>query len=47
MPTVRVSVMRCDPKQFAEFKKMMAESIIVLEPGIRHMRSHPLLLRRG
>jgi hypothetical protein len=38
MPTVRVSVMRCDPKQFAEFKKMMAESIAVLEPGIRQMR---------
>jgi hypothetical protein len=38
MPTVRVSVMRCDPSQFAEFRKMMAESITVLEPGIRQMR---------
>jgi hypothetical protein len=38
MPTVHVSVMRCDPKQFAEFRKMMVESITVLEPGIRQMR---------
>jgi hypothetical protein len=38
MPTVRVSVMRCNPRHFAEFKKMMAESIAVLEPGIRQMR---------
>lgn len=38
MPTVRVSVMRCDPKQFAEFTKMMAESLAVLEAGIRQMR---------
>ena len=38
MPTVRVSSMRCHPNQFAEFKKMMAESIAVLEPGIRQMR---------
>jgi hypothetical protein len=38
MPTVRVSVLRCDPQQFAELKKMMAESITVLEPGIRQMR---------
>ena len=37
MPTIRVSVMRCHPKQFAEFKKMMAESLAVLEPGIRQM----------
>jgi hypothetical protein len=38
MPTVRVSVMRCDPKQFAEFRKRMAESMTALEPGIRQMR---------
>ena len=38
MPTVRVSLMRCHPNQFAEFKKMMAESITVLEPGIQQMR---------
>jgi hypothetical protein len=38
MPTVRVSVLRCHPQQFAELKKMMAESIAVLEPGIRQMR---------
>jgi hypothetical protein len=38
MPTVRVSVLRCHPHQFAELKKMMAESIAVLEPGIRQMR---------
>jgi hypothetical protein len=38
MPIVRVSVIRCDPQQFAELKKMMAEAIAVLEPGIRRMR---------
>ncbi|MCG2626361.1 hypothetical protein L6654_06955 [Bradyrhizobium sp. WYCCWR 13023] len=38
MPTVRVSVMRCDPNQFAEFRQMMAESLDVLAPGIRQMR---------
>jgi hypothetical protein len=38
MPTVRVSVIRCHPQQFAELKKMMADSIAVLEPGIRRMR---------
>src|SRR2546421_6097926 len=38
MPTVRVSALRCHPQQFADLKKMMAESIAVLEPGIRQMR---------
>ena len=38
MPTVRVSVLRCQPQHFAELKKMMAESMAVLEPGIRRMR---------
>jgi hypothetical protein len=38
MPTVRVSVIRCHPQQFAELKKMMAGAIAVLEPGIRQMR---------
>jgi hypothetical protein len=38
MPTVRVSVLRCHPEQFAELKQMMAESLAVLEPGIRQMR---------
>ena len=38
MPIVRVSVLRCQPQHFADFKKMMAESIAVLEPGIRQMR---------
>lgn len=38
MSTVRVSVIRCQPKQFAELKRMMAESFAVLEPGIRQMR---------
>jgi hypothetical protein len=38
MPIVRVSVLRCHPQHFAELKKMMAESIAVLEPGIRKMR---------
>ena len=38
MPIVRVSVIRCHPQRFAELKQMMAESIAVLEPGIRQMR---------
>ena len=38
MPIVRVSVLRCEPQQFAELKKMMADSMAVLEPGIRQMR---------
>ena len=38
MPIVRVSVSRCQPGQFAELKRMMAESIAVLEPGIRRLR---------
>jgi hypothetical protein len=38
MSIVRVSILRCHPQQFAELKKMMAESITVLEPGIRQMR---------
>lgn len=37
MPVVRVSVLRCQPQQFAELKKMMAESMAVLEPGIAKM----------
>ena len=38
MSIIRVSVIRCQPQHFAELKKMMAESIVVLEPGIREMR---------
>src|ERR1051326_7129653 len=38
MPIVRVSVLRCHPQHFAELKQMMADSIAVLEPGIRQMR---------
>ena len=38
MPTIRVSVIRCQPQHFAELKKMMAEAFAVLEPGIRQMR---------
>jgi hypothetical protein len=38
MPTVRVSVIRCQPQHFAELKRMMAEACAVLEPGIRQMR---------
>lgn len=38
MPIIRVSILRCKPDQFAEFKEMMAESNAVLEPGIRRMR---------
>ena len=30
-------MLRCHPKQFAELKQMMAESIAVLELGIRQM----------
>jgi len=37
MPTVRVSVMRCDAQQFDQFRQMMAESLHVLAPGIRKM----------
>ena len=38
MPTIRVSVLRCQPQHSAGLKKLMAESIAVLEPGIRPMR---------
>ena len=38
MPIIRVSVLRCQPQHFAELKKMMAESLAVLGPGIREMR---------
>jgi hypothetical protein len=38
MPTIRVSVLRCQPQDFANLKKMMAESMQVLAPGIRQMR---------
>jgi len=38
MPVFRVSVLRCQPQDFAGLKKMMAESMAVLEPGIRGMR---------
>ena len=38
MLTVRVSVIRCHPRQFAELRKMMAEAIAILEPGICRMR---------
>lgn len=37
VPVIRVSVFRCQPQQFAELKKMLAESIAALEPGIRRM----------
>lgn len=38
MPVVRVSILRCRPEQFAEFKRMMAESQRVLEPGTRKLK---------
>jgi hypothetical protein len=38
MPVVRVSRLTCQPQHFAELKRMMAESVTVLEPGIRQMR---------
>ena len=37
MPVIRVSVLRCKPAQFAEFKEMMDRSRGVLEPGILKM----------
>ena len=38
MPTVRVSVLRCRSEHFADLKKLMADSMTVLEPGIRQLR---------
>jgi hypothetical protein len=38
MPIIRVSILRCQPHQFAELTAMMAESYAVLEPEIRRMR---------
>ena len=38
MPTVRVSVIRCQPQHFAGLKKMMADAMAALGPGIRGMR---------
>jgi hypothetical protein len=35
---IRVSVLRCRPEQFAELRQMMADSMKVLESGIRKMR---------
>ena len=37
MPAIRVSVLRCQPQHFAELKRMMVESVAVLEPGIRRL----------
>jgi hypothetical protein len=34
---VRVSILRCEPSRFAEFKRMMSESESILTPGIRAM----------
>jgi len=38
MPIIRVSVIRCQPQDFAALKQMMAEAKAVLEPGISRMR---------
>lgn len=38
MAIVRVSILRCRPDQFAEFRRMMVESNAELEAGIRQMR---------
>ena len=38
MPVLRVSVLRCQPEHFARLKKLMAESLAMLEPGIRVRR---------
>jgi hypothetical protein len=35
---VRVSILRCDPARFAEFKRMMSDSETLLAPGIKAMR---------
>jgi hypothetical protein len=35
---VRVSILRCDPGRFAEFKRMMSDSETLLAPGIKAMR---------
>jgi hypothetical protein len=35
---VRVSILRCEPKRFAEFKRMMSEAESILAPGIRGLR---------
>ena len=35
---IRVSILRCEPSQFEEFKRMMSESESILAPGIRAMR---------
>jgi hypothetical protein len=37
MPIIRMSILRCQPHQFVEFKEMMAESNAVLAPGLRRM----------
>ena len=37
MPVIRVSVLRCPPQRFLELRKMMEDSLRVLEPGIRRM----------
>jgi hypothetical protein len=34
---VRVSILRCEPSRFAEFKRLMSESESILAPGIRAM----------
>jgi hypothetical protein len=36
-PVVRVSIMRCAPEKFAEFKQMMIDADSVLRPGIEAM----------
>lgn len=38
MTIIRVSILRCQPDQFVEFRRMMDESNAVLEAGIRQMR---------
>ena len=35
MPCVRISILRCDPDQFAEMRQMMADAEATLAPGIR------------
>ncbi len=38
MPIVRISILRCEPEQFARFRERMAAAEAVLAPGITAMK---------
>jgi hypothetical protein len=38
MPVVRISILRCEPEQFAELRRMTVASQSVLAPGIEKMK---------